>query len=257
MNLLILTGPLYPQTGNNANLISRLIPFMREAGHEVRVFSQAFGRDTSELPPEWSGVPVYWATDDRRDPVRRLVFPAVSKLIDPNGFSDALQMQIFLRELRRVRKLYQFDAVLSTSEPYTMAATAAALGGVKKVLYIMDPPARVSRGKETPFRNRTLKTVINRQDAVITTPFIISALREHGVISGGSGIVPVGFPMICEHEAEPGPRDDGKIDLLFCGWLYSDIRSPQYFLDILSRLDGRFRVTFMGRDCETLREPAL
>ena len=45
-----------------------------------------------------------------------------------------------------------------------------------------------------------------------------------------------------------------SIQLLFCGWLYSDIRSPKYFLDILSRLDERFVVTFMGRECEKLTE---
>ena len=47
---------------------------------------------------------------------------------------------------------------------------------------------------------------------------------------------------------------DGKIHLLFCGWLYSDIRSPRYFLDIVSRLDERFEVTFMGRECDLLQE---
>lgn len=254
MNLLILTGPLYPGPGNNANLISKLIPFLQAAGHEVRVFSSAFGHDGAELPAEWHNVPVYWAADSRRDFKRKLVYPAISKLVDPNGFSDALQVQIFSRELREVRKQYPFDAVLSTSEPYTMAVTAAGLRGVKKVLYIMDPPACVSRGKETVYRNRTLRTVVKRQNAIITTPFIIRAMQEHGVISDDGKFVPVGFPMICPHEVETEPRTDGRIRLLFCGWLYSDIRSPRYFLDILSRLDERFSVTFMGRECEKLTE---
>ena len=49
------------------------------------------------------------------------------------------------------------------------------------------------------------------------------------------------------------PSDD-RIHLLYSGWLYSNIRSPKYFLDILSRLDDRFVVTFMGRECEKLTE---
>ena len=67
-------------------------------------------------------------------------------------------------------------------------------------------------------------------------------------------LIPVGFPMIVDrHLVQQRERDD-RIHLLFCGWLYSDIRSPKYFLDILSRLDERFVVTFMGRECEKLTE---
>lgn len=44
------------------------------------------------------------------------------------------------------------------------------------------------------------------------------------------------------------------ISLLFTGWMCSDIRSPQYFLDIVSRLDERFSVTLMGRECDKLQE---
>lgn len=49
-------------------------------------------------------------------------------------------------------------------------------------------------------------------------------------------------------------KDSARINLLFCGWMYSDIRSPKYFLDIVSRLDERFCVYFMGKECDKLRE---
>lgn len=60
--------------------------------------------------------------------------------------------------------------------------------------------------------------------------------------------------MIVQRDVQRRRQDDGRIHLLFCGWLYSDIRSPEYFLKILSRLDARFSVTFMGRECERLTE---
>ena len=60
--------------------------------------------------------------------------------------------------------------------------------------------------------------------------------------------------MITEKYAAGTSPSGEKIRLLFCGWLYSDIRSPKYFLDIVSRLDERFEVTFMGRECEKLQE---
>ena len=249
-----MTGPLYPKPGNNANLIGKMIPYFLAAGHEVRLFSFAFGKNDNELPSKCFGVPVCWATDKRRDWKRKLLYPAIAKATDPNGFSDALQVKILQSALEDVRRRFPFDAVISTSEPYPMAITASQLRRVKKNLYLMDPPACVSNGAETNYRNRTLKSVLHRHDYVLTTPFIKKALEERGLPSPRSGYVTVGFPMIQPHDLDASEQKTDKIRILFCGWLYSDIRSPRYFLDIVSRLDERFEVTFMGRECELLRE---
>lgn len=253
MKLLILTGPLYPRPGNNANLTGKLIPYFLAAGHEVHLFSATFGVEEEKLPAECFGVPVHWATDQKCDWKRKLLYPAISKATDPNGFSDALQVQILLRELKDVCKNYPFEAALSTSEPYTMACTAAQLYGGKKALYIMDPPACVSNGTETVYRNRSLPSVLKNQSAVITTPFVLGALQAHS-LPLPKKVETVGFPIIAENHAVKKKRNDGKIRLLYCGWLYSDIRSPRYFLDIVTRLDERFEVTFMGKECELLQE---
>ena len=253
MKLLIMTGPLFPIPGNNSNLIGKLIPHFLAAGHEVHLFSGAFGEDVSKLPKECFGVPVHWATDRKRDWKRKLLYPAISKATDPNGFSDALAVQILLRELKEVCKDYPFEAALSTSEPFTMACTASQLYGGRKALYIMDPPACVSSGAETAYRNRTLPSVLKNQTALITTPFILDALKANG-LPLPKNFETVGFPMISANQRAGKTYSDGKIHLLFCGWLYSDIRSPKYFLDIVSRLDERFEVTFMGRECELLQE---
>lgn len=253
MKLLIITGPLYPHPWNNANLIGKLIPYFLAAGHEVHIFTAAFGRDKRELPRECFGVPVHWVTDQKRDWKRKLLYPTIAKVSDPDGFSDALQVQILMRELKSVCEQFPFGAVLSTSEPYSMAYAASQLYGGKKVLYLMDPPARVSNGTETAYRNRVLPTLLRNQTALITTPFIHNALKSYGYRLPRS-VEDVGFPMITDNHMETQTRNNGKTRLLFCGWLYSDIRSPQYFLDIVSRLDDRFEVTFMGRECESLRE---
>ena len=253
MKLLLMTESLFPQAGNNANLIGKLIPHFIMAGHEVHLFSFAFGVNQNELPSECFGVPVHWATDQKRDWKRKLLYPAVSKVIDPNGFSDALQIQILMRELKNVCRQYPFEAAISTSEPYIMASAASLLYGGKKVLYMMDPPASVSNGAGTAYRSRTLPSVLKNQEALITTPFILQALQTHG-LSLPQKTETVGFPMIMPQMERSSQEAGEKIKLLFCGWLYSDIRSPQYFLDIVSRLDERFEVTFMGRECETLLE---
>lgn len=254
MKILLMTGTLLPQPGNNANLISKLIPYLT-AEHEVHIFVPAF--DITELPETYFGVPVHWATDSTRDFKRRYVYPAISKLVDPDGYSDALQEMILLREIEHVRKAFEFDAVISTMEPFTSAITASQLKEVKKILYIMDPPDCVRGGKGTPFRNRKLGEILAKQHAILTTPFIREALKENGYGEYDGKITSVGFPMIENHirgNSEIINKSNGKINLLFCGWMYSDIRSPKYFLDIVSRLDERFCVYFMGKECDKLRE---
>lgn len=242
-----------PQPGNNANLISKLIPFLLEK-HEVHVFAPAYGQ--TELPETFFGVPVHWAADAKKDFKRKFIYPAVSKLVDPDGYSDALQGMILLRELKNVRKIYDFDVVISTSEPYTSAYASAHVDGVKRVLYIMDPPACTTGNKGTAFRNRELKKILEKQYLILTTPFIRKALGECGYGEYDGKITSVGFPMIEEHrQGNSGIiKDSGKIKLLFCGWMYSDIRSPKYFFDIISKLDERFCVYFMGKECDKLRE---
>lgn len=252
MNILVLTGPLYPQRGNNANLISKLLPCLAQS-HTVRLASPATG---GPLPGAVDGFPVHWITDDRRDFCRRFVFPAVGKLTDRDGYSDAVQAMVLARGLREIRKKYLFDAILSTLEPYPAACAALTLPKtVKKVLYLMDPPAAACGRDSTPFRDAALPKILAGHDLVLTTPFIRQALERRGFTAR---FREAGFPMIEAHPYHPTPSDipmdPQKINLLFCGWLYSDIRSPRYFLDIAEKLDERFCITFMGKECELLKE---
>ena len=253
MKILLMTGALLPHPGNNANLISKLIPFLT-AEHEVHVFAPAFGM--TELPETSFGVPAHWATDMQRDFKRNFVYPAFSKLVDNGAYSDALQEMVMLRELKKVRKTFDFDAVISTSEPFTSAISSTKIENVKKALYIMDPPDCGRGGKGTPFRNRNLGKILADQDVILTTPFISKALNDNGYGKYDGKIMSVGFPMVEEHNRGDSSiiKDSGKINLLFCGWMYSGIRSPKYFLDIVSRLDERFCIYFMGKECDKLRE---
>ena len=118
----------------------------------------------------------------------------------------------------------------------------------------MDPPELVRNEKGTRFRNRNLNRILSAQDAILTTPFIRDALLSHGMNELAHLITPVGFPMVEESARISMKRTKGHIRLLFSGWMCSQLRSPRYFLDIVSRLDERFEVTFMGKECELLRE---
>ena len=246
MNLLILTGPLYPQRSNNANLLLKLIPELQKH-HRITLAAPA---GDGEMPDTIDGFPVHWLRD-HRDFYRRLVIPAVGKLTDRGGNSDMVQALV----LRRALKSKSFDAVLCSMEPFPSALAVHGLKGVRKFLYLMDPPKIALDTPDTPLRDRMLPKLLNEQDAVLTTPFIRQALEARGI---RANFREVGFPMLMPNPATatdadiPMPAD--RINLLFTGWLYSDIRSPKYFLELAKHLDERFRIVFMGKECELLRE---
>lgn len=250
MRILIITERIYPKPGNNGNLISKLIPHLAEH-HHVEILSMAFGK-TEPLPDTMFGVPVHWARDDKRDWKRKYLYPAVSKAVDKNGYSDAISSMILTEEIRRLDAERHFDVLFTMSEPFVSTLSALSFPKKKRILYIMDPPAQVCGGADTAYRQKMLPEMLRKQDFILTTPFIREALLQNGLEQADKKTETVGFPMITPQTVQPRPVDGEKIKLLFCGWLYSDIRSPQYFLDIVSRLDERFEVTFMGRECETL-----
>lgn len=249
MKLLIPTGPLFPQPSNNTVLLSHLLPYLREK-HQVQYLSLSSGKAPAS-PASYQTVPVTMFHDDFTLP-RHLLHTAAARLLDRNGFSDYYLSQLTLCHAKQLDRFFAFDCLISTMEPFFAADAASRMPGRKKILYLMDPPAMISNGTGSAYRDHRIRQILERQDLILTTPFIQQALLEHGLLQDTAVVRAVGFPLIEDHRPPAQPRKDEKIRILFCGWLYSDIRSPKYFLDILSRLDKRFVVTFMGRECEKL-----
>lgn len=246
MNLLILTGRLYPQRSNNANLLLKLLPQLAKYHHVTLAAPAGDG----ELPETVEGFPVRWLRD-KKDLYRRILIPAIGRLTDRGGYSDMVQALVLRRELKKL----SFDAVLCSMEPFPSALALYGLKGVKKFLYLMDPPAIALDTPATPLRTRMLQKLLLEQDMVLTTPFIRQALQDRGITAR---FREVGFPMLMANPVAPTdsdiPMPKEKINLLFTGWLYSDIRSPKYFLELAKHLDDRFRIVFMGKECDQLRE---
>lgn len=245
MKLLILTGSLYPQRSNNANLLLKLLPELSRH-HTITLAAPA---GAGEMPETIDGFSVRWLRD-KKDLYRRTLIRALGKLFDPRGHSDLVQALSLGRELKKL----SFDAVLCSMEPFPSALAVHSLKNVRKFLYLMDPPEIALDAPATPLRERMLPGLLREQDMVLTTPFIRKALEDRGVTAN---FREVGFPMLTENPRVPTdadiPMPQARINLLFTGWLYGSIRSPKYFLDIARHLDERFRIVFMGRECDQLR----
>ena len=254
MNILVICGQLWPLPSNNSNILKKLLPELARE-HCVHLLAPAAAQ--APLPDTVDGFPVHWMTDERKVLLRRLVIPAVSRCVDAGGFSDALQAMLQLRRALEVKQEFPYDLVISSMEPVPTGIAAAYLPfSGKRILYLMDPPGMVcDEANNTPYRQRMLPGVLRRMDLTLTTPFIREALQKRGITAR---FREVGFPMLMPNPVTPTdsdiPMPKEKLNLLFTGWLCSEIRSPKYFLDLARHLDDRFRIVFMGKECELLRE---
>ena len=163
-------------------------------------------------------------------------------------------MRRYASEIMKIRKKWPFTALLSVCEPFSAAAAGVSPSkGVKTAVYFMDPPLAVCGIDDTPFRLRFFRRILKGYDTIVSTPFFVNAMNENGYGAFTVKAHCLGFPMITKDSIRTAnPSSDQRISLLFTGWMCSDIRSPKYFLDIVSRLDERFVVTFMGRECTQL-----
>ena len=252
MKLLIIVGKVWPQPGNNTNLMMKLLPYLEESA-EIRILSADCPEGQQEQLVLQDGHTVTFAKAEDCNAAQRIAYKLYSNLVDQQGLSDAFTSMILRAAAMRMLRDYPFDAVLVSVEPYSAACVIPLLNRrTKKAVYFMDPT--IYQSKKLKFRRKMLPRILASSDLVLTTPFIQAAMREAEPQAAGDQIVQVGFPMICRNMPTGTAAPQGKIRLLYCGWLYSDIRSPQYFLDVVSHLDERFEVTFMGRECELLQE---
>ena len=247
MKLLIITGPLWPRVWNNANLMSKLLPYLRQK-HEVQILSPAFKENEKLLPKEMFGFPVSWVTDSHKGLKRRIIYPVASRFTEKRGYEGDLGASLIRDAVVKLHKQFPFDAIVYTMQPYVAMLAAAKLTDWPSIGYLMDPFDCLLDGQSGSLPQDVFKT-----DRILTTPFIREALLKNGGASLDSRIKAVSFPHLEETPVQRTPQDitmpAEKINLLFCGALYPEIRSPEVFFRVLERLDERFCVHFMGRGC--------
>lgn len=246
----MIIGPLWPRVWNNANLMSKLLPFLRQK-HEIQILSPAFQEDENTLPKVMFGLPVSWVTDDCKGLKRRIIYPAASRFAEKRGYEGDLGASLIRDAAVKLHKQFAFDAIVYTMQPYVAMLAAAKLSGWPSIGYFMDPFDCLLDGE-----GGTIPQAVFKTDHILTTPFIREALLRKGGASLDSRITAVSFPHMEELPVRTTLQDivmpAEKINLLFCGALYPEIRSPAVLFRIVERLDERFCVHFMGRGCPEL-----
>lgn len=263
---ILYVSPDYYFTLNNSKLVKKLFPYLSQnddlsvlvtVPDETRIESLDYEDNCTYH--------VYSEHSDFLDKKNSNSFSyIIRKRLSNTRLTKRIQSFHYFRMISRLDAVNRYDLLLTSLHPQRGVLAVSLLPTrAKKVLYLMDPPKWFySSNSDKSLRVLRSKILfnyfLNRNDVIMTTPFIHKALNEFGYSKYDKKIIEVGFPMLNKNSLIPTNNDINmnpeKINLLFCGWLYSAIRSPKYFLDIISRLDERFCVYFMGQECDKLHE---
>lgn len=259
MKLLVMTSPIWPTLGHNANLMMKLLPVFKQK-FDLSILTYLPTRSSYIQPPsEFCGVPLYFATP-KNDLREKLFYRTEANLFDRHGYSDLITSKIYADSAAKLLAGQHFDAILASTGPFTaMNAASMQSETIPKYLYMMDPSEPLWSDTGTPYRNRNLRSILNRYERIFTTKYTHEAFLAQGYSNLRCQFSTLGFPMIETHDWEPLPdhikMPHDKVNLLFCGTMSKALqRSPAYYLKLAEQLDNRFRLFFVGKGCDKVAE---
>lgn len=249
MKLLFVTTDFYHNQNNNTHLIMKLLPYLLRRGHDVHILSAIPESVDTGRFPDFEGYTVHWCPDSAYGLYRN---PLTRKLVTLQYARN------LMKKAKSLHQKYGYDLILTTHYPNRAVNAIAQLpDSYPKMLYLMDPPKFLfEEVSHASLKKKVFGQYLKKNHSILTTPFIRQALTEQGFGKYDPKITELGFPILENNRYAPTERDivmdKEKINLLFCGTLHPDIRSPKYFLELISRLDERFCVYFVGLGCQQL-----
>ncbi len=249
--ILFVLNPLFPNRDHNSNLVLRIAPYMNA---ESEILTLDTSTEESFPPEKIDGIPTSFAKCRGKFNERLLSVFKIFLKEEASNFFRYIKMSAHIK-----RASNENDIVFSTYQ-WNYAAFAALKSSKKtvKALYLMDPFTEMYTPGLTAYDDRKWNIkMLKKYDVIFTTRFIKEAISKRGYASYVKRVVEVSFPMITGFSEVSEKKDDGKITLLFAGTIYDDIRSPDYYLKIVSKLDSRFKVAFIGYNCKSLKKLSI
>lgn len=137
----------------------------------------------------------------------------------------------YKKQIEFICKKYDIDAAISLSAPfYTAKGLAKANIGAKKIVMMFDPYA-----KHHIFGNKRTEKM---EQAVFSAAHHIFVPKLIFDCYNRSNISHIDFPcLLTGSNATPNENlmNKSKTNLLFCGSLYADIRSPEYLYELVKK----------------------
>lgn len=158
----------------------------------------------------------------------------------------------YVVELRKwlCKNAHTYDLIIATCSPYYPLKVASEIGAKVPVIYYkIDPVATITIPKHPSmdFQYATVENEIkfdNCASRIITTDVIFKYYNQLPTTVNADKVVLLNYPNIVERNISNEDNnivstfDQTKVNLCFIGTFYSDVRNPQYLLNLMEQLRG-------------------
>ena len=252
--ILILQEYLFANTDANSKLVFRLCEQLREIGYDVSVLGVA--HNDAEHVVSYNGIHLIHEPDNRTAEIRQLKdrlgrFHWLRYVIRPRSIwyriNNKKYTPFYLETCLWLRKhAHEYDALIACCSPYYPLALAAEVANRIPVIYYKIDP--VGSWGDKSNGDAALSTIENEMKwdnvaARIIMPDVVyrDYMRLPTKVNGHKTTV-AQFPNVRsivpqqQRSKIVDSFEKDKINLLFVGKFYADIRHPQYLFDLMEQL---------------------
>lgn len=252
--IIILQEDLFLDPGANTKLVFRLCEQLREIGYDVSVLGIAHSE--AEQVAEYRGIHLIHEPDNKTAEMRQLKqrlsrFHWLRYILRPRSIWYRLNNDrytpFYLETRSWLRKhAHEYDALIACCSPYYPLALAAEVADRIPVIYYKIDPVG-SWGNKSG-RDETLATIDNEikwdnaASRIIMPDVVYRDYMRLPTKVNGNKVEVAQFPNV--RPIVPLPQrskivenfEPSKINLLFVGKFYAEIRHPQYLFDLMEQL---------------------
>lgn len=268
MKLLCVSATVPPGNSATADILGKVLPLVQKAGWQVDCVSVKSRLKAPERTV-YQGMNIFHANyllylpKDNVTIAERVldVWKRVREKNDSGSlpFYKEQLVQAFLKEMERCGA-ESYDAIMAVCAYYSAAEAVRRFAERhqykgKLVLYQVDPLTdnKIYSAESFRAREEYEKNIQDTWDAVLTTPLIERFWRERRELHN---VHAVEFPVIRKPEKCQGiKKEEGEIRCVFAGFLYPELRNPQYTLELFSHMrDPNIRLYILGNGMESMLE---
>ena len=252
--IIILQEDLFLDPGANTKLVFRLCEQLQKIGYDVSVLGIA--HNEVEQVAEYRGIHLIHEPDNKANEVRKLKerlgrFHWLRYILRPRSIWYRLNNDrytpFYLETRSWLRKyVHEYDALIACCSPYYPLALAAEVADrVPVIYYKIDPVGSWTEKHNSDYALATIENEIKWDNvaARIIMPDVVyrDYMRLPTKVNGHKTTVaqfPNVRPIVPQQQrskiVESFEKD--KINLLFVGKFYAEIRHPQYLFDLMEQL---------------------
>ena len=257
--ILFIHDSLFLSPDANSRIVFRLIQYLLDH-YDLDISLMGRAACEEELVDEYRGCKLIHESQMRFEQTRGLKdklgrFHLLRYILMPRTISYRINSdeEPYAVEARKWLKKHasEYDAVIATCSPYYPLKLAAEISKIVPVIYYKIDPVATAPLSNTLNKDTELVTIENEiawdtcASRIITTDVIFKYYNQLPTKVNSDKVVLLNYPNIVERKLSNQADnpvvisfDRTKINLCFIGTFYSDIRNPQFLLNLMDKVNN-------------------